>query len=236
MIDNDKHYWINEPVFLKFKDRFDFSRFERVRELKKMFLNERIVELPFVIDSLSLMGKRGKILDVGCSESVLPLFISTLGNQITGVDIRKYPYKVPNFDFLNADIMDLPFKDGDFDAVTCVSTLEHVGLGYYSDPEEKDEPQKKAVKEMARVLKKGGLFVLSVPFGAPSVNVQQRVFDQRGIDDILWGFKITRIKYFANFDQEAARNNYWEEVDLGFAEKVVSSGSTQCICCVCAQK
>ena len=78
MIDNDKHYWINEPVFLKFKDRFDFSRFERVRELKKMFLNERIVELPFVIDSLSLMGKRGKILDVGCSESVLPLFISTL--------------------------------------------------------------------------------------------------------------------------------------------------------------
>ena len=45
MIDNDKHYWINEPVFLKFKDRFDFSRFERVRELKKMFLNDARVFL-----------------------------------------------------------------------------------------------------------------------------------------------------------------------------------------------
>ena len=236
MIDNDKHYWINDPVFLKFKDRFDFAEFERVRELKKMFLNERIVEIPFVIDSLSCMGKSGKILDVGCAESALPLYVSTLGNQVTGVDIRKYPYKVPNFNFLNADIMKLPFEDGNFDSVTCVSTLEHVGLGYYSDPKEDAEPQNKAVNEMRRVLKNGGLFVMTVPFGVASVNDQQRVFDQKGIEDILEGFQITTIKYFANFEQEEARNNYWGEVDLCFAEKVISNDNTQCICCICAQK
>lgn len=236
MIDNDKQYWINDPVFLKFKDRFDFTKFERVRELKKMFLNERIVEIPFVIDALNCMGERGKILDVGCAESSLPLYISTLGNQVTGIDIRQYPYKVPNFNFMNADIMHLPFGDGDFDAVTCVSTLEHVGLGYYSDPKEDAEPQKKAVKEMRRVLKDGGFFVLTVPFGVPSVNDQQRVFDQKGLEGLLEGFKITSMKYFANFEQEEARNNYWKEVDLDLAHRVISNDSTQSLCCLCAQK
>ncbi|MBU0469498.1 MAG: class I SAM-dependent methyltransferase [Candidatus Omnitrophica bacterium] len=236
MIDKDKSYWINRPVFLKFKDRFDFKKFERVRELKKVFLTERIVEMPFVIDALQGIDKKYKVLDVGCSESSLPLHMSSLGYDVTGIDIRDYPYKMPNFNFLKADIMNLPFEDGDFDAVTCVSTLEHVGLGFYSDPKEKDEPQKKAVKEMDRVLKKGGLFILTVPFGVPSVNDQQRVFDQKGVDDILEGFKIIRIKYFANFEQEEARNNYWRGVDIGFAEKVISDASTQCICCVSAQK
>ena len=238
MIDRDKEYWINSPIFLKFKDRFDFMKFERVRELKKVFLTERIVEIPFVIDSLKSLdvGVKGKILDVGCAESSLPLYLAPLGYQITGIDVRDYPYRVPNFNFLKTNIMKMPFDDHAFDAVTCVSTLEHVGLGFYSDPRVKNNPQMKAVDEMARVLKDDGVFILTVPFGVASVNKQQRVFDEKILDEILMNFKVCKMKFYANSVQENARNNFWAEVALDEVEKIISNDSTQCVCCVYAKK
>jgi len=51
-----------------------------------------------------------------------------------------------------ADIHNLPFEDNSADAVICESSLEHL-----KSPE-------KAVKEMHRVLKPGGLIYISVPF------------------------------------------------------------------------
>lgn len=236
MIDKDKCYWINNPVFLKFKDRFDWKRFERTRELKKIFVTERIVEVPFAINALKELDRGARVLDVGCSESILSLYIASLGFDVLGIDVRAYPYHVPNFNFMKADIMNLPFKDGEFDAITCVSMLEHVGLGFYDDPKAEDEPQKKAINEMLRVLKGGGTFVLTVPFGVSGVNDQQRVFDKKGIDDILEGFKIHKIQYFANINQADIRNNCWSEVSLESAKNVISNDATQCICCVCADK
>lgn len=50
----------------------------------------------------------------------------------------------------------LPFADGVFDTVLCASVLEHV------------ENVENAVAEVARVLKPGGLFLVSVPFVYPT--------------------------------------------------------------------
>ncbi|MEK7642712.1 MAG: methyltransferase domain-containing protein [Patescibacteria group bacterium] len=50
------------------------------------------------------------------------------------------------------DIHDLPLKDESVDAVICMNILEHV-----------EDPQK-AIKEMHRVLKKGGYLYLDTPF------------------------------------------------------------------------
>jgi SAM-dependent methyltransferase len=49
------------------------------------------------------------------------------------------------------DMTDVPFKDGAFDLIVCVHVLEHVG----------DDRQ--AMREMARVLKPGGVALLLVP-------------------------------------------------------------------------
>jgi SAM-dependent methyltransferase len=49
------------------------------------------------------------------------------------------------------DITDVPFKDGAFDLIVCVHVLEHV------------EDDRRAMREMARVLKPGGVALLLVP-------------------------------------------------------------------------
>jgi SAM-dependent methyltransferase len=49
------------------------------------------------------------------------------------------------------DITDVPFKDGAFDLIVCVHVLEHV------------QQDRQAMREMARVLKPGGIALLLVP-------------------------------------------------------------------------
>lgn len=68
----------------------------------------------------------------------------------TGVDVREGS----GVDRV-ASVYDLPFKDGEFENVLCMSVLEHL-----------EEPRK-AIKEMWRVLKPGGRIIVSVPFLFP---------------------------------------------------------------------
>ncbi len=196
-------------------------------------LNERIVEIPFVIDALAQMAKSSKVLDLGCMESVLPLFLAGLGFQVTGFDFRQYPYRVPNFKFIQGSILDLPFEKGYFDAVTCVSTIEHIGIGFYNDPKDNLSSDIKGMLEIKRVLKPGGLSILTVPFGKTSINNQQRIYDQQGLDKLLVGFSVNTIKFFKNI-QVVHGNNYWEQISSSQAESLNYINGTECVCCLSA--
>ena len=71
------------------------------------------------------------------------------------------------------DLRALPFKDALYDIVVSVSTLEHVGCDnrFYtgrSPSEERLDDFLAAAKEMTRVLKPGGLLLLTVPYGCIS--------------------------------------------------------------------
>jgi SAM-dependent methyltransferase len=73
--------------------------------------------------------------------------------------------------YIFGDLRDLPLRNGIYDAVVCISTLEHVGLDnrrYSSNKAHRESAENDltiAVREMARVLKRGGAFYLTVPFG-----------------------------------------------------------------------
>jgi len=236
LIEKDKNYFINNPIFVKYKIGFDFAKFSRVKSLKSVFINERIIEIPFAISCLEGVGKENRVLDVGCTESVLPLNVACLGYKVMGLDYRPYPYCHPNLTVAQGDILKLPFKKESFGAIFCISTIEHVGMGFYQDPQGDAAVDKMAVEEMRRVLKTHGLLVITVPFGVSQINAQQRVYNEENLRKLLTDFKIREERFFANFLKADNQTNFWKEVDRDEARRITSENRTECVCLLKAFK
>jgi len=229
-------YFINNPIFVKYKTRWDFFRLKRKRVLKTVFVNERIIELPFAIESLCALPKGAGILDLGCTESLFPLQAAGLGYHVAGLDFRPYPYAHPNLTCVRGDMCRLPFENDKFDGVFSLSSLEHVGIGFYEDPASCREADRTAVEEIYRVLKEGGLFVVTVPYGKASVNSHQRVYDAEGLKTLLEKFDIQEKKHFQNFTKDGVPGNFWEQVSPEKAAQVESAENTAGVCLIKATK
>ncbi len=248
MSEADLSYFINNPVFVRYKTRFDLASFKPQKQLKSVYVNERIVEIPFAIYCLSALSKEQEILDLGCTESILPLYLAGLGYQVTGLDYRVYPYFHPNLKFVHGNILELPFEKESFDAVSCISTLEHIGIGFYDRVKKKEggspslplhlkiETDQKALEEIWRVLKRDGMFVFSVPFGMAQMNRHQRIYDKKALDELFQKFKIEDSRFFKSATDSRHRCNYWEEIDQSLANQVKSEEKTNCVCMLRARK
>jgi ubiquinone/menaquinone biosynthesis C-methylase UbiE len=138
--------------------------------------SERIVEYPFIFENLQDLPRGARILDVGCTPSILPVELAALGYKVWGIDLVEYPGSHPNFTFVKGRIEKTSFPDEFFDVVTCVSTLEHIGLYGFLYTFTDIEGDKKAMKEIARVTKKGGKILVTVPYGTSYTSVNYRVY------------------------------------------------------------
>jgi len=126
---------------------------------------ERVVEIPW---ALSRWKGEKRVLDIGTAFG-LPLYMQELrrlgASELHGVDIA--PVKIKGVTMAQADVRKMQFPDSSFELVTCISTLEHIGLegrgGTALAAETHGDVA--ALKEMARVLAKGGRILVSVPFG-----------------------------------------------------------------------
>lgn len=125
---------------------------------------ERLVEIPWV---LARYRGEARVLDVGYANAE-PAYLEALAeaapDEVVGVDPAAAA--VAGVRGVEGDLRALPFPDGAFDVVFCVSTLEHVGRDnrVYGANEERDEtgiPQ--ALRELRRV---GRRILLTVPTGA----------------------------------------------------------------------
>ena len=159
-------------------------------------VSERIVEYSWVLQNLGLLN--GKILDIGCCESNLLIKLASLGYVVYGVDTREYPLHHPNFTFVKQDVCNMDFPNNFFDRIIAVSTIEHIGLGAYGYLKHNDG-DKKAVKELSRVLKRGGKMLITVPFSfvEPETTIFQRVYDNASLNALFLPYlKIETKKYF----------------------------------------
>jgi len=94
---------------------------------------------------------RGRLLDIGSSSGAISYHMAGLFEQVVGVDVDDQAlrfaaqrFKKTNLAFGLVDGTRLPFKDRQFDVVTCTHIYEHV-----ADPH-------KLLAEIRRVLKFGG--------------------------------------------------------------------------------
>jgi SAM-dependent methyltransferase len=67
-----------------------------------------------------------------------------------------------------ADLLNLPFPNQSIESLSCMHTVEHVGLGRYNDPIDPDGDLKAQV-ELQRVLAPGGSLLFVVPVGKPAI-------------------------------------------------------------------
>ena len=143
---------------------------ERPRELTAPpGTDERAIEIAWV---LSRYRGEPRVLDVGYAFAE-PAYHAALLEldvpDLVGADLAEAD--VPGLRTVAADVRELPFADGSFDVVFCVSTLEHVGLDnrQYGLPEEHDAAeQERALRELARVLGPSGRLLVTVPCGEPA--------------------------------------------------------------------
>jgi SAM-dependent methyltransferase len=86
--------------------------------------------------------------------------------------------------------MALPYEDNTLESVSCLSVIEHIGLGRYGDKVDPDG-WKKACRELQRVLARNGRLYISVPIGKARICFNaHRVFSPENMIDALDGLKL----------------------------------------------
>jgi SAM-dependent methyltransferase len=168
--------WFNPPITVKLENDRPVLAAVSERIIEHMFVHTRLPPPP------------AKVLDLGCAESIAAIEMASFGYQVEGVDLRKLPVYHPSFSMVEGDIAELPFADESFDAVVSLSTIEHVGLDWYT-PVSEEASDHRAVAEAHRVLRKGGRFILTVPFGQSVTTKVHRVYDLPGLDELLQPFR-----------------------------------------------
>ncbi len=154
--------------------------------------------------------------DLGCGLGVFTVSLTKsfpnstiIGLDIYSPEILKHTRKMNDHlvlnhstHFISGDIQELPFKSNYFDVVFSLDVLEHV-----FDPI-------KALDELKRVLRDGGIFIVSVPVESTCLKIIRYIYTfggRRGENDPHWhgtikGFKEFRshlVHYFKLVDENS---------------------------------
>jgi ubiquinone/menaquinone biosynthesis C-methylase UbiE len=99
-----------------------------------------------------------KVLDAGCGEGQLIRLMHErhpqnkyFGVDITPIALKKAQQRCPFATIKRMDLLDLKFPDESFDLVVCTEVIEHV------------YEYKRVIREFKRVLKKGGVLIITFP-------------------------------------------------------------------------
>jgi SAM-dependent methyltransferase len=161
------------------------------------WLDERIVEYPWLFSRLP--DGPGKLLDAG---SILNHDFIVSHPKLQTKDVTVMTLAPENqcywekcISYVYGDIRNMILRDGVFDYVVCMSTLEHVGLNNQrfhggalpSSPQEL-QSHACAIRELSRVLKPGGRCFVSVPFGKREMQEWQQIFDGELVEQMIQEF------------------------------------------------
>jgi SAM-dependent methyltransferase len=195
-------------------------------------LDERVVEYPWLLSRLARYGNKLRVLDAG----------STLNYEVIlqHPAVKKHKWSILTFapeiqcfwdegiSYLYEDLRCLPFKNEWFDAITCISTIEHVGMDNMLVTQEEshreNRPQDflRAVREMRRVLKPAGALFLTVPFGHYEHHAWFQQFDGSMLSNLISEFRAQKVeKTFFRYTEQGWKLAGEEECgDLSFSDVI----------------
>jgi SAM-dependent methyltransferase len=135
------------------------------------------------------------------------------------IPVKFYDYRPANLKLSGlscdkADLLSLPFSDNSVKSLSCMHTIEHIGLGRYGDNLDYDGDLK-AIKELKRVLTIGGNLLFVVPVGKPKI-----IFNAHRIysyDMIMEYFSDFKLKEFSLIHDNALETGMIKNADREIA-------------------
>lgn len=104
---------------------------------------------------------KGKLLDVPAGHGALAVKLKNLGFDVYCCDLYPELFSLTEFEIKGGNLdAKLPYEDEFFDKVVCIEGLEHI------------ENPANAIREFARILKKNGDLIVSVP---NIMNIEERL-------------------------------------------------------------
>jgi len=144
------------------------------------------------------------------------LFFSTIVSAF--VPIKFYDYRpaniqIPGFESLKGDLMKLPFEDKSVNSISCLHTIEHIGLGRYGDPLDYDGDLK-AIKELIRVVAENGNLLIVVPVGKNKIQFNaHRIYSYSQIINYFKELKLVEFSLLTDDENESSWiNNAAEDI------------------------
>jgi SAM-dependent methyltransferase len=177
-----------------------FSIFAKRFLLSVGCFSQRAAEYPWVLEQINTVKADSLILDVGCAESLLSHHLTHRCLRVVGLDIRDCPFKNKKMFFVQRNILDTGLSHGIFDAAVMVSTVEHIGLKAYGQLTLEDDGDCKAMSEIYRILRVGGVLIMSTPYlGTAPFKVYsfERNYNREKLTCLIGKFQIIKEDYFA---------------------------------------
>jgi|TARA_B100001540_G_scaffold299184_1_gene303402 SAM-dependent methyltransferase len=217
-----KYYLIKKKIFSNKKNL----------NIRK-YVDERLVELPWVIKKLRRINNKN-ILDVGCTLNfnyLINIFLKK--NKLFFINIfkEKNNFSSNQISYILNDIRKPFFKENYFDCITAISVIEHIGFDnkMYNHTkikykENKNRNYKDAIIEIKRILKQGGKFYLTVPFGKKQIFENYMQFDIKEIKKLIKIFKPS--KYSMEFYRFEYLKKIWKKTNQSNCKniKAISNG------------
>ncbi|MBP7250643.1 MAG: DUF268 domain-containing protein [Aliarcobacter sp.] len=110
------------------------------------------------------------------------------------IDVDFYDYRPADLHLnglksLEGNLLNLPFETNSIFSISCMHTVEHIGLGRYGDSID-PEGDLKAISELKRIVAKDGNLLFVVPLGSPKIEFNaHRIYSYNQI-----------ISYFSDFE------------------------------------
>lgn len=110
--------------------------------------------------------------------------------EVKFYDFRPAPLNLSNLTCSSADLTQLSFASNSIESLSCMHVIEHIGLGRYGDPFDIDG-DRKATRELSRVLAPDGRLMVAVPVGRPRIQYNaHRIYSHEQVLELFSGLRL----------------------------------------------